>query len=144
MDKIETCISFLTGKSAQTMSRLSRECLTPHGITPVQYAVLQVLWEHDGISAKAISERLIIDSATITGIIDRLERDQLLSRSPSPDDRRVNLVFLTKKGASLKSKLQASMNQLNRRVAEAIGDDADTLWHLLEKLAQLELEADNV
>ena len=144
MDRIENCISFLAGKGAQTMSRLTRDCLAPYGITPVQYAVLQVLWEKDGQSAKTISERLIIDSATITGLIDRLERDSLVQREASPEDRRINLVFLTARGISLRTPLQDSMNTLNSQVAAAIGPEADTLWRLLERLAQTKIGHTNV
>ena len=81
MDRIDDCISFLSGKAAQAVARVTRERLAPHGVTPVQYAVLQVLWERDGQSGAAIGSRLVLDSATVTGVLDRLEKQGLIVRA---------------------------------------------------------------
>ena len=66
MERIDECISFLAGKAAQTVARLARERLAPFGITPVQYGVLQVLWEQDALSGAEIGARPVLDSATIS------------------------------------------------------------------------------
>ena len=100
MERIEGCISFLSGKAAQTAARLARDRLTPHGVTPVQYAVLQVLWERDGQSGAEIGNRLVLDSATITGVLDRLEKLGLVARNADAGDRRLNRIVPTVQGWS--------------------------------------------
>lgn len=143
MEKIEDCISFLSGKAAQSVTRLTRERLSPHGITSVQYAVLQVLWENDGLSAAEIGTRLVIDSATVTGVIDRLEKLGLLERRADPVDRRINRLFLTRQGHARRVVLQAVMDDLNEEVARAFGADAPKLWKFLRRLAALDTASSN-
>jgi DNA-binding MarR family transcriptional regulator len=135
MERIEDCISFLTGKAAQAITRLTRERLAAHGVTPVQYAVLQVLWERDGQSGAEIGQRLVLDSATMTGVIDRLEKLGLIARQADPEDRRVNRLVLTAAGRSLKAPLQTTMDAVNAEVAEGLGREAPAFWRMLRTLA---------
>jgi len=137
MDKLDDCISFLSGKAAQTVARLTRERLTPHGITPVQYAVLQALWEHNELSAAELCTRLVIDSATITGVVDRLEKLGLVERRSDPTDRRINRLFLTPEGYGRRASLEAVMDGVNDEVARAFDTDAPQLWAFLRRLAAL-------
>jgi MarR family transcriptional regulator, organic hydroperoxide resistance regulator len=137
MEKIDDCISFLSAKAAQTVSRLARERLAPHGITPVQYALLQVLWERDGLNATELCTRLVIDSATATGVVDRLERLELVQRRPDASDRRVNRLFLTREARRRRTSLQAVMDGVNGEVTRAFGAHAPLLWESLRRLAAL-------
>ena len=54
MERVEECVSFLVGKAAQRISRRAKELLAPHDVTPPQYAVLKVLFDGDGLSAREI------------------------------------------------------------------------------------------
>jgi DNA-binding MarR family transcriptional regulator len=136
MDRIEDCISFLLGKATQRVSRRAKELLAEHEVTPVQYAVLCVLWERDGQVGSDLSARLVIDSATMTGVIDRLQRGGLIARRPDPDDRRSHRLHLTDRGRSLRAPLDAAMAQLNREVAELLGPDEAMFRGMLRELAQ--------
>jgi DNA-binding MarR family transcriptional regulator len=136
MDRIERCISFLAGKAAQQISRRARERLSQHDVTPVQYAILRVLAERDGQSGAELSGRLLIDSATITGLIDRLEGAGLVERHPDGSDRRVNRTRLTPRARALQPALDAAMDALNAEVAAELGDRAPELWETLRRLGQ--------
>lgn len=136
MDRVENCISFLVGKAAQQIARRAREKLSAWGVTPPQYAVLRVLWEQDGQSGAAIGARLVIDSATITGVIDRLEGTGLLARRADGGDRRVHRLFLTDRGRGLQAPLDAAMDQLNAEVEAELGDQAPALWKSLRRLGE--------
>ena len=135
MERIDECISFLAGKAAQTVARLARERLAPFGITPVQYGVLQVLWEQDGQSGAELGARLVLDSATITGVLDRLETLGLIRRTADAGDRRVNRIRLTAAGHERRAPLQQVMDGLNADVARTFGAEAEMLWRLLRRLA---------
>ncbi len=74
MERIEDCVSFLLGKAYQQVNQDAKQRLAPYGVTPVQYALLKVLWERDDQSGAGLGERLQLDSATVTGVLDRLER----------------------------------------------------------------------
>ena len=137
MDRVEDCISFLVGKAAQQISRRAREKLAEWQVTPPQYAVLKVLWEQDGQSGAVIGSRLVIDSATITGVIDRLEATGLLVRRPDDDDRRVHRLFLTARGRDLRKPLDAAMDQLNAEVEAELKGQAPAFWRGLRRLGEI-------
>ena len=136
MDRVEDCISFLIGKAGQQMAKRAREKLAPHGVTPTQYAVLKVLWEQDRQSGAELGARLSIDSATITGVIDRLQTAGLLERRSGDGDRRIHRLFLTARGRALQAPLDAAMDQLNAEVTAEMGEEAQALWAALRRLGE--------
>src|SRR5579864_6402955 len=58
-------------------------------VTPPQWGVLALLYEHDGLTIGAISQRRGIDAPTVTGIVKRLEQSGLVERRHDRTDRRV-------------------------------------------------------
>ncbi len=136
MDRIEDCVSFLVGKAAQATSRRARELLAPHGVTPAQYAVLKVLGEADGRTLTELAGRLVLDSATATGLADRLEAAGLVERRADGEDRRVSRLFLTERGRGLGAPLDAAMDRLNAEVAGRLGGDAATVLAALRRLGE--------
>lgn len=135
MEPIEECFIFLLSKANQRVQALTKERLAGFGVTPTQYALLRVLWETDGLSGSELGERLKLDGATMTGLVDRLEAAGLLERHPHPEDRRVNLVFLSKKGRSLRKPL---MDEVHRISAEIEGRfSSKDLRRMREALAEL-------
>ena len=121
MERIEDCISFLVGKAAQRISRRARELLAPLHLTPTQYAVLKVLWEQDGQSGAELGARLRLDSATLTGVLDRLETAGHVKRRDDDADRRVQRLFLTGRGRTLNAPADEAMDRLNIEFAELAG-----------------------
>ena len=73
----------------------------PHGITPVQYAVLQTVRNSPNVDQRTLAATIGFDTSTIAGVIDRLEGRALLLRNASVDDRRVRLLTLTQEGQKL-------------------------------------------
>ena len=134
MDRIEDCISFIVGKAAQQVARRARDRLEPHGVTPTQYAVLKVLSDADGQTGAELGARLSIDSATTTGVADRLAASGLLERRPDPQDRRLQRLFLTAGARARQPALDREMDQLNREIEGELDADA---CRLLSRLRQL-------
>ncbi|EKN70861.1 transcriptional regulator [Neobacillus bataviensis LMG 21833] len=121
MEKYDICVHFLLGKALQRVNQVSKSKLSPYGVTPVQYALLRRLWEKDGQFGHVLAEQLLLDSATITGIIDRLEQNGFIERRIDPNDRRNKLVFLTEKGRSMEIPLCEKMDEMNREVMSSLG-----------------------
>lgn len=134
MERIEDCISFLLGKAQQRVMRRAKELLSEHDVTPVQYAALCVLWEQDGRTGAELGGRLVIDSATMTGVIDRLERSSLVERRPDDSDRRIYRLYLTKRGRALQAPLNSAMANLNDEVAELLGRDSERFYKMLRTM----------
>ncbi|HVC83139.1 MAG TPA: MarR family transcriptional regulator [Chloroflexota bacterium] len=135
MDRIEECMSFLLGKAYQQVNQLARKRLAPWGVTPMQFALLHVLWQRDGQSGAELGERLRLDAATITGILDRLEQAGLIARRAHPSDRRVNSAFLTETGRALQPEVDPAMEALNQEILGRFSpEDAARLRVLLADL----------
>jgi DNA-binding MarR family transcriptional regulator len=136
MDRIEDCLSFYLGKAYQRITQSARQRLAPYGVTPVQYALLKVLWEHDEQSGTELGERLLLDSATMTGLLDRLEHAGLIERKAHATDRRVNTVVLTARGHDLQIPLDREMDQMNQDFLDACSpEERKLLRNLLTTLA---------
>jgi DNA-binding MarR family transcriptional regulator len=88
----------------------------PHGITPVQYAVLQAVRNSPKVDQRTLAGTIGFDTSTIAGVIDRLEARGLLLRNASPDDKRVRLLTLTQKGEELLDAVIPGMLQAQVRM----------------------------
>ncbi|RLB21865.1 MAG: MarR family transcriptional regulator [Deltaproteobacteria bacterium] len=99
------CLCFLVGKVARKMSRTTRERLIRYGLTPTQFFLLTALYEEDGIPISALAQKVALDKATLTGLLDRLERDGFTWRKADSDDRRAIRIHLTAKAESLREEL---------------------------------------
>ena len=136
MEHIEDCLSFYLGKAYQRVTQSAKQRLAPYGVTPVQYALLEVLWEQDNQSGAELSERLLLDSATMTGLLDRLEHAGLIERKAHATDRRVNRVVLTARGRDLQEPLDRAMDQMNQDfLGEFPPEEAKLLRELLTAIA---------
>jgi MarR family transcriptional regulator, organic hydroperoxide resistance regulator len=83
--------------------------LSEHGVAEPHYAYLRALLGKDGMTISEISERVGIEPATVTGMVDRLTSLGYVERVRHPSDRRKIQVFLTKKGELLREPLIAAM-----------------------------------
>lgn len=90
-----------------TASRLITKAYKPHldtlGVTYPQYLVLMVLWENDGLSVNQITEKLLLNTNTISPLLKRMEKMELLKRNRSSEDERSVIVELTESGKKLKT-----------------------------------------
>lgn len=76
-----------------------------YDVTPEQWAVLNRLWEEDGLSQVELAERTFKDKPGTTRILNLLEKKKFVVRQPDENDGRVLRVFLTQSGRDLKEKL---------------------------------------
>lgn len=88
-----------------TLSRLITKLYKPFldklGLTYPQFLVMMVLWEQDNICVKDISEKLLLESNTLTPLLKRMETNGLLKRTRSNRDERIVILKLTEKGDTL-------------------------------------------
>jgi DNA-binding MarR family transcriptional regulator len=73
------------------------------GITVDQFRLLTHLWKQDGISQQQLAQLVLRDRASVTRMVDILEEQGFINRVADKGDRRINLIFLTKKGKLLES-----------------------------------------
>ncbi|MDE2145407.1 MAG: MarR family transcriptional regulator [Burkholderiales bacterium] len=87
-----------------------------HGITPVQYAALQAAQRQPGLDQRTLAGSVGLDTSTIAGVVDRLERRGLIERRTSPTDRRVRLLQVTAAGQALLDAVVPAMLKAQRRI----------------------------
>ena len=96
-----------------TASRLITQAYTPIltalGITYPQYLVLMVLWEKDNQPVNDIAHRLLLETNTITPLLQRMEKLGIVSRKKGEQDKRQQIVSLTKKGKKLEEEAYAKI-----------------------------------
>jgi DNA-binding MarR family transcriptional regulator len=101
----QLCFSLYAASRAMTAAYAP--LLAPLGVTYPQYLALLVLWERDGVSVKALGERLQLDSGTLTPLLKKLEQQGLVLRARDDVDGRVLRVTLTGAGKALRKKAVA-------------------------------------
>ena len=97
-------ICFSLYSAANAMVRAYRPLLNSLDLTYLQYIVMMVLWEKQGISVSSLGNKLHLDSGTLTPLLKRLESKGLLIRKISEKDERVKCLFLTDAGKALKAR----------------------------------------
>lgn len=113
--------------------------LKPLGLTYTQYLVFLVLWEEDEIPVGRLSERLFLDTGTLTPVLKKLEKKGYITRTRSSEDERVVLIKLTRDGQALKKKVLDVPGQVRCCCKGLTADEAGTLYGLLYKLLKGEM-----
>jgi len=106
-------------------------------LTLPQFDVLAALTRReDGITMTELSRMLIVSNGNVTGIVDRLVADRLVTRRPAPNDRRSFLVRLTPKGqAEFAAVARAHEQWIDRMLSEFDGAEAESIIQHLDGLA---------
>ncbi|NWF56915.1 MAG: MarR family transcriptional regulator [Syntrophaceae bacterium] len=126
MPHYEDCILYLLAKAYQKAHSAFKMKLAPFGITPVQHLILAVLAEEDFLSPAEISERVVMDGATLSGVLDRMAEAGLIKKEGNPEDRRSIRVFLSPKAKRMREELAAQRKSIN--------DELTAKFSLEEKL----------
>lgn len=114
----QLCFSLYSASLA--MTQLYKPLLESMGLTFPQYLIMLVLWEHDGLTLKELSNRLRQDSGALTPVVKRLEAAGLVTRRRSTEDERNLSIELTPTGRELRDQAGG----VNSRVRDvcALGD----------------------
>lgn len=117
--------------------RLFRE----YDLTPSQYNVLRILrGEGKPMPCLEIGDRMIQVVPAMTGLVDRLEKLELVTRERCTEDRRVIYIELTEKAKQLLTKMDAPVNELHKQlIGHLTQTELKELSRLLEK-ARVSLE----
>ena len=122
-------------------SRLIIQAYTPMlnqlGITYPQYLVLMVLWEKDCQPVNDIAHRLLLETNTVTPLLQRMEKLGIVQRQRGKEDKRQQFVSLTAKG-------EAMEEQAFEIIPAGMGNELSTCPLLLEDYARLASDLDTI
>ena len=99
------------------------QLLRPLGVSSAGGLVLGQLRDHGPMSPSELGERLIVTRATVTAVVDSLERRGYVSRSPNPNDRRGIIVGLTPAGLDIVAQVRTLIHRQEREWMGALSDE---------------------
>ena len=103
--KLDNQLCFRLYTASRLLTQAYHPLLSVHGLTYPQYLVLLVLWEKDAQPVNDIAKRLFLETNTVTPLLQRMEKEGILTRSKGKKDARQMIVSLTKKGKDLQKNL---------------------------------------
>jgi len=113
MKSYDDCIIFLLAKAYQKAHGDFKRRLQSYGLTPIQHLILEVLWASDGLSASDIGKKLVLDGATLSGVLERLAAGGWILKQADSEDKRVLRNYLTPKSKELKPRLSQVRDETN-------------------------------
>lgn len=111
------------------------------GLSMGQPKIIDYLKDHDGVSQKNLAFGCHIEPASLTSLLNRMEKQNLIERRMLHGNRRSLYVYLTKKGWEMASIISSVFDELENKIFEKIPDsDRDHLMKILEKIYETMLE----
>ncbi|MEE1884396.1 MarR family winged helix-turn-helix transcriptional regulator [Pedobacter flavus] len=137
MDKLENNVLYILDKAFRSYHQYASNQLKKHGfsITVDQWLVLKTALENPELSQKQLSDVLYKDNASITRIIQHLEKSEYLTTSQHPSDRRRTILKITDLGKKITSDVH-KIALKNREIAltDISTHDINTLNSILQKI----------
>lgn len=133
--ELKQCINFLLSVSQNKVFKYFSKLLEEYGVTPAQYGVLNCLWREGQLSPKQIGEMVHLEAPTVSGILDKMQKAELIERSVDPNNRRNVLVIATEKSNEIREEVEAATNKLNDKVLQDLTEsDTEALKKALEAI----------
>src|SRR5262245_8935804 len=102
--QLDEFLCFAVYSASHALNRVYKPLLDALGLTYPQYLTMVVLWREDGLTVGSLSDRLFLESSTLTPLLKRLEAMGAVRRSRDPRDERQVRVHLTDEGRALREK----------------------------------------
>ena len=134
--KLNNQLCFRLYTAARLVMQAYYPYFEPLGITYPQYLVLLVLWEKDKQPVNDIARRLHLETNTVTPLLQRMEKQGLITRKRGKEDTRQRIVSLTAQGKALEERAKEIPNCLLQQLSDKM-DDINCLMASIPALDQL-------
>jgi len=134
--KLDNQLCFRLYTASRLITQAYHPLLSEEGLTYPQYLVLLVLWEKDAQPVNDIAKRLLLETNTVTPLLQRMEKEGVLVRRRGEQDGRQMIVSLTRKGKDLQDKLSCVPFTVGDAVmCESVNPDtAPDLFRMLDDI----------
>ena len=127
-EDLPECMVFLLGKAYQKAHSDFNKRLKPYGLTNMQHLVLEALWYREGQTATELCKLLILDKATLSGVLERMVETEWIAKYPDPEDKRTQRLFPSKKANELKAHLIEERNKSNQEILSNFSPEEQVLF----------------
>lgn len=118
--ELNDCINFELNSVQNAVFNYFKGKLSPYDVTPIQYALLKCLWTEDMQTPTQLAQTLHLDTSSITGILARLEKKELIERIYNQQDRRSIHVHLLESGVALQKPIEDAIMEANKEIITGI------------------------
>ncbi|MEW6351051.1 MAG: MarR family transcriptional regulator [Thermodesulfobacteriota bacterium] len=127
------CIVFLLAKAYQKAHGQIKKRLAEYGLTPIQMLVIEALRDEEGVSAGELGKKVVLDSATLSGVLDRLAEKGWIVKETDSVDRRALRLFLGDPAKEIAQALAEQRQMANNDVMENLSTEEKVLLKRLLK-----------
>ena len=125
--EVTECPYYLMSRASLAITAMLRKELAAAGVESVRPAYLGALiglWHEDCVKVVELGRRAGLEPSTMTGLVDRMERDGLVTREADPDDRRAQRVCLTDEGRHVREPVLEVVDRVLGRALDGISPEA--------------------
>ncbi len=130
---LEAQLCFALYSATLALGKAYAPILAELRLTYPQYLVMLVLWQEDGLTVRALGERLHLNSGTLTPMLKRMEQAGLVRRTRDKQDERLVRTELTEAGRGLRARAL----HVPCKIAEIMGFSVDRLIKLKDELQEI-------
>ena len=128
---IPDCTMFLLAKAYQKAHGRFKAMLRPYELTNLQHLVLEGLWYREGVTAADLGKLLVLDKATLSGILDRMIDAGWIRKERDPSDKRLYHLFTTNKADHAKQELIDLRVKANEELLESFSNEERMIFKRL-------------
>ena len=121
------CIVFLLAKAYQKAHGSFKKRLADYGLTPIQVLILEALRDEEGVSAGELGKKLVLDSATLSGVLDRLAEKQWIAKETDSEDRRCLRIYLGERARDMAAVIGEQRRKANDEIMENLSTEEKVL-----------------
>lgn len=111
---IKSTVGYMLAQACKLHRQRAEVVLSEIGLHAGQEMLLCGLWEKEGTTQTELAEYVMIQPATVTNMLQRLEREGIIERMPDVDDQRISRVYTTQKGRDLEGEVEEQWSKLER------------------------------
>lgn len=132
---LETLLGYNARRVSLKVIELFTERMAGYGLSPVDFSILSLITHNPGITSRQICSALNLLPPNLVGKINAMEKRDLLTRLPHPDDGRAIGLYLTDAGKTLMVQAEKTATELERDAASRLSAaEKKTLLKLLQKV----------
>ena len=126
-EDLPDCMVFLLGKAYQKAHGDFKKRLKTYGLTNMQHLVLEGLWYKEGMTAAEVGKLLILDKATLSGVLERLADTGWIIKRTDPEDGRVQRLYPSEKADEFKDRLIEERKKANKTILKKFNIEEQVL-----------------
>ncbi|WP_010651918.1 MarR family winged helix-turn-helix transcriptional regulator [Oceanobacillus massiliensis] len=128
-------------KASRTLEEITKKDISSHGMRTSDFTILEALYHKGRQTIRQISEAVLINTGSITYVIDKLENKGLLERSNCSEDRRAVYIQITDKGTKLMDEIFPKHQKVIEEVFEDVSEEDKQI--LIDVLKQVGNKGEN-